>query len=302
MRLKPPPPDVCVPWHGAQADLLRALSTALSAVATHERTLSRALSDLGAIDLPDGAPNAMDTAQLQAAGPLYFASELEVAGLLRCAELVAGLFASGTITQPLGPIAQQVNTFWRGRRERLEAIEREAIFARVIEAPHFDRLMGALCEAITAQADGSDLREGVSLSTTAQSLAEFLAQRVDPMASIAARDIVDTINAAIGFLRDRMLQTAFGVHSLWSLVAVTADAQDGGTARPGDVQRHVDRGRAGQTVLLWLSANFADHTLRLDPNNADDVALIMSARRWLDAAPRARLPTSTTAPALPIAA
>lgn len=304
MRLKPPPPDVCVPWHGAQADLLRAVATALSAVAVHERALAHALSDLGAIDLPDGAPNAMDAAQLRAAGPLYFAGELEQAGLLRCAELVAGLFASGAITQPLGPVAMQINTFWRGRRERLELAEREAIFARVLEPPHFERLMAALCEAIVAQADGSDMREGVTLATTAQSLAEFLAQRVDPMASIAARDLVDTINGALGFLRDRMLQTAFGVHSLWALVAVSADAdaQIGAASRTGDVQRHAERGRAGQSVLLWLATHYAEANLALDPSNADDVALIMSAQRWLDAAPRLPASAASSAPPLPIAA
>ena len=304
MRLKPPPPDVCVPWSGAQGELLRAVATALSAVATHEHAVVRALSDLGAIDLPDGAPNAMDAAQLQAAGPLYFAGELEQAGLLRCAELITGLFASGTITQPLGPIASQLNRFWRGRRERLEQVEREAIFARVLEPPHFDRLMSALCEAIVAEADGSDMREGVTLATTAQSLAEFLAQRVDPMASIAARDLVDTINSALGFLRDRMLQAAFGVHSLWSLLAVSAntDAQLGPASNAGDVQRLAERGRAGQAVLLWLAGHYAESNVAREMSNADDTALVMSAQRWLDAAPRVPVSPAGTAPALPIAA
>lgn len=309
MRLKPPPPDTRVPWHGAQADLLRALSVALSAVGVHEQTLARAMSDLGAIDLPDGAPNQLDTARLQAAGPLYFAGELEAAGVLRCAELVAGLFASGTISQPLGPVAQSINTFWRARRERLEAVEREAIFERVLEPPHFDRLMTALCSAIVAQADGHapstgpawNMREGVALSMAAQSLAEFLAQRIDPMASIAARDLVDTINAALGFLRDRMLQSAFGVHSLWALVAVEAQSQGTG-ATAGDVQRHAERGRAGQAVLLWLARNFGGTTVTLDPGNAADIELIMSAQRWLDAERRMQARQSFAATNLPIAA
>ena len=304
MRLKPPPPDVCVSSSGPQADLLRAVATALSAVATHEHAVVRALSDLGAIDLPDGAPNAMDAAQLQAAGPLYFAGELEQAGLLRCAELIAGLFASGAITQPLGPVAMQINTFWRGRRERLEQAEREAIFARVLEPPHFERLMSALCEAIVAQADGSDMREGVTLATTAQSLAEFLALRVDPMASIAARDLVDTIHAALKFLRDRMLQTAFGVHSLWALLAVAAntDAQLGTASNAGAVQRRAERGRSGQSVLLWLAQHYGEDNIELDLGSADDTALVMSAQRWLDAAPRVPVASAGTAPALPIAA
>ena len=293
-----------MPWQGAQADLLRALSVALSAVAKHEHTLARALSDPGAIDLPDGTPNTMDAVQLQVAGPLYFAAELEQAGVLRCAELVAGLFASGAISQPLGPVAQLINRFWRGRRERLEAAERDAIFARVLEPPHFERLMSALCQAIVALADNDaqrrQLHEDIALSMAAQSLAGFLAQRVDPMASIAARDLVDTINAALGFLRDRMLQSAFGVHAMWGLVAVVGEAQDGVTA--GVAQRLAERGRAGQTVLLWLATHYGHDALALDANEPADVELIMCAQRWLDAAPRALAMTRTSAPALPIAA
>lgn len=311
MRLAPPPPDVRLPWRPAHAGLLHALAFATSQVAGHERALSRTLVfDPGAIDLPDGAPNAMDAAQLRAAGPLYFAAELEAAGLLRCAELVAGLFASGAITQPLGPVAQSINTFWRGRRDRLQAGEREAIFARVLEPPHFERLMGALCRAIVAQADNAgdtglrpDLREQVGLAASAQSLAEFLAQRVDAMASIAVRDVIDTINQAIGFLRDRMLQAAFGTHSLWALIA-TASSRDGTT--PGSasaVQRHAERGRAGQTVLAWLASNYQSHSLALDPRDAGHVELIMTAQRWLDAAPmQPARPAPGAMPSLPIAA
>lgn len=311
MRLAPPPPDVHVPWRPAHAGLLRALALAASQVAGHERALASALMfDTGAIDLPDGAPNAMDAAQLRAAGPLYFAAELEAAGLLRCAELVAGLFASGAITQPLGPAALSINAFWRGRRDRLQAGEREAIFARVVEQPHFERLMAALCRAIVAQADNADasgvrpdLREAVGLAASAQALAEFLAQRIDAMASIAVRDVIDTINQAIGFLRDRLLQTAFGTHSLWALIA-TAPGSDGATLRSAAAVRgHAERGRAGQSVLAWLASNYRGASLTLDPRDAADMELIMAAQRWLDAAPvQPSRPLHGTIPSLPVAA
>ncbi|WP_454830858.1 hypothetical protein [Pseudoxanthomonas wuyuanensis] len=311
MRLAPPPPDVRLPWRPDHAGLLHALAFAALRVTGHEHALTHALMfDPGAIDLPEGTPNAMDAAQLRAAGPLYFAAELEAAGLLRCAELVAGLFASGAITQPLGPVAQSINAFWRGRRERLEAAEREAIFGRVLEPPHFERLMGALCRAIVAQADNADttgvrpdLREQVGLAASAQSLAEFLAQRVDAMASIAVRDVIDTINQAIGFLRDRMLQAAFGTHSLWALIA-TASSSDGVTVGSATAaQRHAERGRAGQSVLAWLASNYQSASLLLDPRDAGDMELIMSAQRWLDSAPLASAqPVPGAMPSLPIAA
>lgn len=280
------------------APLLQALAVSLSALARHTYALS--LAELGDIDLPPGAPNALDRAQLQAAAPLYFASELEAAGLLPTAELVAGLFASGAITQPLGPAAQQINAFWRGRRERLDVNERNAIFMRVFEAPHFERLMSAYCEAIVAQADGADMREGVTLETCGQALGEFLAQRTDPMAAMAAHDIVENINSALKFLRDRLLLVAFGANSLWSLLAV-AGAVQGGSA--GLIQSRVDRGRAGQTVLLWLAGHYEEMLPQLDPGRADHNEVITAAQRWLSARPTAAVmtPSAGVAPALPIA-
>ncbi|WP_242113170.1 hypothetical protein [Luteimonas aquatica] len=282
--------------HNGHAALLQALAVSQAALAGHARALALALSELGDIDLPPGAPNAQDRAQLQAAAPLYFANELEAAGLLPTADLVAGLFASGAITQPLGPAAQQINAYWRGRRERLDANERGAIFARVFEAPHFERLMGAYCEALVAQADGADMREGVTLETCGQSLGEFLAQRTDPMAAMAAREIVDNLNLALKFLRDRLLLTAFGVNSLWSLVAVAGAVQ---AASAGGIQARVDRGRAGQAVLLWLANHYQETMPQLEPGRAEHAEVIAAAQRWLSARPAAA--PSPAAPALPIA-
>jgi hypothetical protein len=271
------------------AALLQALSIALQATGRTAPGLARGLSELGSIELPDDGP-ASEPPTLQAAAPLYFASELEAAGLLPTAELVAGLFASGAITQPLGPAARLVNDYWRSRRERLDEGERSAIFARVVEQPYFGQLMRALCAAIVAQADGTDLRERVQLETAAVSMARFLGQRTDPMAVLAAGELVANIDQALGFLRDRMLQQAFGTRSLWQLVAVAGAGRGQGA---GDVQRHVDQGQAGQTVLLWLAREGGRPAPRLDPA---DLALIGAAQRWLagDAA--------AAAPPLPAAA
>lgn len=285
MRLAPPPPDIRIAPSHEHAALLRALAVAMSALERQERELSRAL-ELGDIDLPPGAPTAQDRAQLEAAAPLYFASELEAAGLLATADLIAGLFASGTITQPLGPIATTINAFWRSRRERLDANERSAIFARVVEQPYFDRLMGALCSAIVAQTDvgaatatrAQGLHEDVILATALHDMGEFLAQRVDPMAAMSAREIVENINTALKFMRDRMLQTAFAVNSLWALIASTGTSGDAAT-----VHAHADRGGAGQTVLLWVARHSLDERPRLDAARASDIEIIEAAQRWSSA-------------------
>ena len=286
LRLAPPPPAVRFQPQHPYAELLGAVSVALGALDAHDVAYAQALAGID-FDLPEGAPNAEDRIQLNAAAPLYFASELERAGLLPTAELIAGLFVSGAITQPLGPTANLLHDFWRGRRERLDADERAAIYARVIETPHFDRLMRVLCEGIVQQADasradGDDLREQVVVAAHAQSFAAFLAQRVDPMASIAARDIVETINTALVFLRDRKLQAAFAVKDLWRLVAIVG-SQNG--IASGAAQQHVERGRSGQTVLLWLAEHYADSAIRLDATKPEDVEVIVAAQRWLASLP-----------------
>ncbi|GAB3334070.1 hypothetical protein [Marilutibacter aestuarii] len=303
MRLATPPPDVPLPPRHPHDGLMRALSLAQAVLAREVATLARAQSagDVlwDAIDLPAGSPAPQDRSRLAAAAPLYFASELENAGLLATAEQVAGLFASGAIVQPLGPVSRQLNDFWRARRERLDAGEREAIFARAIEPAAFVPQMGALCEAIVAQADGSDLRERIVLEAAADTLGAFLAQRVDPMAAMASREIVETINLALGFLRDRMLQSAFGVQSLWQLLAIHSQGRSGDASR---VQRHVDQGRAGQTVLLWLAGHAFDPAPQVDPG---DLPLVGAAQRWLAGRAANRSlpgPVPGAVPALPVAA
>ena len=297
MKLFPPRAGA---FRHPHAELLGALAQAQAALQTP--AFAQALSGLIDFDLPPGTPSATDAVQVKAAAPLYFASELERAGLLPTAELVAGLFASGAVVQPLGPAAQLLHAFWRARGDRLSEEERLAIFARVFEAPHFGTLMAALCNAIVAQADGHDIREEVQLASHAQALGGFLAQRTDPMAAIAARDIVQTLHTALAFLRDRLVQTAFGVRDLWALVGIVdrQRTQAGGEASAigaGGIQSALDRGRNGQAVLLWLADHLAGDTQRIAAASPEGAALIAAATRWLAASP-ARAPTGPAHPPL----
>jgi hypothetical protein len=245
------------------------------------RALAQALADLGDIDLPDTAPTAEDARNLEVVAPLYLASELEQAGLLRTGELVAGLFASGAITQPLGPTAQLIAAFWQSRRERLAPEEREQLFAQVFEATGFYPQMQALCEALANQLDNpvraSDVRARMQLREAADALGGWLAPRVAGMAQFAAPHIVGALSQATRFLRDRLLQTAFGVHDLWGLVAAVGSAQGQGadTAR-----QRVDLGRHGAEVLGWL-ARGVPQAYAFDPASAEGQRLMGAAEGWL---------------------
>jgi hypothetical protein len=259
--------------------LLHALAQALATVrraAAH----AAALAELGDIELPDSAPTAEDAQHLEVIAPLYLAHELEQAGLLRTAELIAGLFASGAITQPLGPTAQLIADFWKARRERLSAPEREQLFAQVFDPQGFYPLMQALCDALTSQLDNppraGDVHARVALQEAADALGGWLAPRAVGMASFAAQEIVQALSQATHFLRDRLLQTAFGVHDLWGLLNTVGSTQDAGA---GQIRQHVELGRQGAAVLGWLAGAVAQgHAF--DPGSPEGQQLMAAAEAW----------------------
>lgn len=245
------------------------------------RAIAQALAELGDIDLPDTAPTAEDARSLEVVAPLYLASELEQAGLLRTGELVAGLFASGSITQPLGPGSALIANFWQARRERLSQAEREQLFAQVFEPTGFYPQMQALCEALANQlnhpARASDVHARVQLREAADALGGWLAPHVVGMAQFAAGDIVNALAQATRFLRDRLLQTAFGVHDLWGLVAAVGSAQGQGADA---ARQRVDLGRHGAEVLGWL-ARGVPQAYAFDPDSEAGQRLMTAAEGWL---------------------
>ena len=236
------------------------------------------------IDLPDlgvPGPAQFDAAVLAPLPSLYLARELDAAGLLRTAELVAGLFASGAITAPLDPqVGRTLHDFWQARHHRLGEQERSHLFAQVFEGTRFEAGMRRMCLALVAMADNAgveDLRESVGLEQAALSLADALWPSISGMVAFAARDVIEALGVASRVLRESSLQAAFGVHDLWSLVATTNRAQgiDARSARD-----HVERGRSGMVVLRWL-AGAAAHGARLDLAEPQAESVISAAERWL---------------------
>jgi len=261
----------------AERLLTQALDAAGCVLVRHERVVALALSQLGSIDLPDSA--ALDTARLQPLAPLYLVHELEQAGVLRAAEQVAALFAGGAVTHDLGALAPRLVEFWQGRQQRLTQAERAALFEQAFEAHYCYPLLRELCSALVAISDNAgvaDLREEVGLEQAASALAEFLAQRATGMITFAARDLLSALTAALALLRERALQSAFGVRDLWALVALTA----GGDNRAGQqIRTRVDLARSGSAVLAWLVE--ANGRYRPDTLSPQTQELAMAAQRWL---------------------
>jgi hypothetical protein len=263
------------------------------ALALGERMLAAAeafafsfeLPPLGDIDLPpDAVGSEEDRARLQGAAPLYLAAELEAACLLPAAEAVAALFAGGGLQTDLGPAAPLLVEFWRGRKERFSAGERQAFFARLfghaggptLAGPggvnsSFEPLMIALTEALTSRAGpasfGSPYAPHLNnpfapsfappfageyqLRQAARQLGANLALRGGGITAYAARDILGTVRSALEIFKQPMLQRALGAGSVWG--AVRAASQLYLEAGGEQIGAHVTRGKWGLLVLSWLS-------------------------------------------------
>jgi hypothetical protein len=261
-----------------------ALGSALASLSAHDTALAHAQALDAVIDLPDlgsPPPQQLDAATLAPLPSLYLAHQLDAAGLLRTGELIAGLYASAAIGVPLDPkVNAALHDFWRTRNERLSEAERSHLYAQVFDAATFEPRMRRLCEALVALADNAgieDIRENVGLQHAAVALAEALWPSISGMVSFAARDVIEAIQAALRFLRERGLQVAFGARDLWTLVATTNRAQGLDAAAAGD---RVERGRSGAVVLRWLADNVS-HGARLDLADAQAASVIGAAERWL---------------------
>ena len=99
---------------------------------------------LGVIDLPHLPGGRLVPAQIHAAAVLYWAAEVERAGLLPFVEALAQGLIDGAIVIPLGGAAQRLGEYWHSRTHRFTAAERAALYARVLGEPFAPAVPGAL--------------------------------------------------------------------------------------------------------------------------------------------------------------
>ncbi|NNU42590.1 hypothetical protein [Ramlibacter montanisoli] len=114
------------------------------------------------------------------------------------------------------------------------------------------------------------------LEQAADALGAWLSPRVVGMAQFAANDIVIALSQATRFLRDRMLQGAFGVHDLWGLVGAVGSVHGQGVQQSRD---RVELGRHGAEVLQWLARGITQ-AYAFDPASAEGQRLLASAQGW----------------------
>lgn len=257
------------------ASFSNALSYACGVLNALNRPVAHSLAELGDIDLPDAAPTEHELSELHIVAPLYLAFEMEQIGLLRTADRVAALFASGAITQPLGKVAEHLNRFWRNRRERLSEQERMHLLEQLFSPSLFYPQFQPFCQAIIAMADNQNRRvifEEVALQVSTRQLRETIFPHIQGMMRFAAVDLVQNVQDALSFLRERTLLIAFNARSLWGLLALE------GRYSESQIRQHVEMANAGQLLLSWLAQGHSG-SAAMPPDL--DAAVFGAAQRWL---------------------
>ena len=294
------PPVIPAAAEDLQATLTQALALANWADAW---ATVLALTELGDIDLPDTTPSsAEDQAQIRAIAPLYLAAQLEEAGLLRAVETISGLAVSGAFQVDLGPAAGLIQNFWQQRHERFHENERRALFARLFgadqsqslaNAPNqhemvneaFENLMIDVAESLYKLDEntigatyGSPHSQNVLLMAV-RSLAENLLNTGGGMTAFAAKEILNTIQAAARILQQPPVQHAFGSRSLWSAVRAIGSRY---LHQDLETSIYARRGGSGLKILSWV-ADSLPHLVDGQPLATVDHPVVEAATEWLQA-------------------
>ncbi|HET6762663.1 MAG TPA: hypothetical protein VFH27_03300 [Longimicrobiaceae bacterium] len=243
---------------------------------------------LGVIDLPPLTGGRLVDAQVRVGGVLYWAAELEAAGLLPLVEALAEGVATGAVMEPLGAAVHDLVLVWRARDHHLGGAERRALFVRLLgdgaAGQAVEPLLAALVEALMAigraRLDVGTAGLEAHAVAQAQELGALLSARGVGMAAFAARDVVAQVRTALGILRNADVARAMGGGGPWTIVTRQAPRFLG---RAVDVDRHLGRAQAGMRIIGWI----ADEAPRLDAGTvriARGAPVIRDAETWSAAA------------------
>lgn len=247
-----------------------------SVLSAGERLVARAtapgltfgLAQLGDIDIPEPVAAQIDAAQLRALATLYLAADLESAGIISSAEALAGLATAGAMSIDLGGAAPLLGAWWRGRRERVSASERQAFFSRLFGTAsgpvaadadrnlQFEDRMLNLCEALykldelpTRDPYGGSMQQ-VRVRQASRALTENLSAAGGGITAFMAGEIIAALKQASAIIGHPDVRGAFAARDVWGVIAGIARIARVAFRPPA---AHVRRGKAGMTVIAWLA-------------------------------------------------
>lgn len=256
-----------LPPHVTALDLAldEAIELSIAPLARCSQAPVRALAGIDDIELPeiDSGPGTGES--LTMAAPLYLAAHLEAAGLVVGAETVASLVAAGGFGAGLDDVAVRgAVTFWRERRSRLQAMERETIFTRIFGAMpglaaetglppdnEVELAMINLADALSQASSGPWATTSIgAVCATGRAAAELLINRTERVPTLVAADLVAVVKRSISLLRQPTVLRALGARTLWGGLEHVLRRYRG---EERSIGLHVGIGRDGVLMLSWLS-------------------------------------------------
>ncbi len=233
---------------------------------------------------------------LRGLAAMYLQAELEQAGVILAAELLAG--ARERLMIRSAPAARKLEEFARRQRDWYTRRQREALLARVFgiggsaaggrddTVNHdFQRVFANLCYAIVRAVEDLNWRkapnpsEDARLRQSATAMVLNVASRQYGNTLLAGKTIGEQLRAAVDVLSEPGIGTHFMANGMWDVLRKIY-----GDLTP-DLGRLVARGQAGMRVLSWVGVVLPGLLDAARPrqlvNIGDPVAL--AAARWLDA-------------------
>jgi hypothetical protein len=242
---------------------------------------------LGVIDLPPLHSGALVGSQIRVVATLYWARELEQAGIVPFVETLSDAVVTGTWLAPLGAAIHPLVALRKRRDQRFTRVERQTLFDRLFAAQgdggEFDQLLGALAAALAA-VGRQPADQGIAhLEARAVEAARTLGMTASAggvgVAAFAARDIVEQIRAALGVLQHPDLSRALGGGGAWQILMRHGAAA---LRRPLNVMRSLSRARAGLALIDWV-AREADGIEHGRARLTRQTPVISAAEAWLAA-------------------
>ena len=266
-----------------------------------------ALDDVDAAGIPVPIPaRAADIDLLRAVAALYLTASFEAAGVIPAAEDLTKLVRSGVIRRNFGDGIKLLQDFWSNRDHRASQAERLAFFADVFGVPpdaersgrrinvEFEERLLDLCEAIYRSADaGAGTTARAQVRRTAGRLIDNLMTVAGGMTAMMTQDILTTQREAIGLLSNAAIRRALNAQTMWDVVSYVDQIM----RRPNsDARAHIDRGRAGFTIITWLAGLAGGSGDVTRANASTDEKLVDAAVDWLEASLKLGEATQTAAP------
>ena len=248
---------------------------------------------LDVIDLPPLTGANVEPAQLHAVAALFWAMEVDGAGVLDFVDTLAEGTRLGCFNFDFGRASAQLFEWHRRRSERLGADERAALYERVFGSGDFEERFAELVRELARVAgDGQASPEVVARAQIcAEELAVDLSARSAGITAFAAREIVAAIRDALTVLHEPALLAAFGRRNALELLATAGPAVVGRMLAPAV---SFDRARAGQAILSWL-ADVAPELERGRITLGPEDAVVHAASAWQAAQPAPAPPPSREA-------